>query len=127
MGYPGHPPYPGYPPPPAKPPRSTADLTISIILMVLTVVVGAGGAFMGLLMLAFLDYCPPETCSVEGAVTSVLTAVAAAALVVIAGIIVTIITLVRRKPGWPFALGTFVLCMAVLFIGGVAFFAAVGG
>ncbi|BBY64653.1 hypothetical protein [Mycolicibacterium helvum] len=119
--------YPGYPPPPATPPRSAADLTISIILMVLTVLMGACGAFLGLFMLAFLDYCPPATCSVEGAVTSVLSAVAIAALVVVAGSIVTIVALARRKRAWPFAVGTLVLCLAALFFGGVAFSVAVGG
>ncbi|NTY59397.1 hypothetical protein [Mycolicibacterium sphagni] len=127
MGYPGYPPYPGYPAPPAEPPRSAADVTISIIVMVLTVLVGACGAFLGLFLLAFLDSCPPATCSVEGAVTSVLTGVAVAALVVVAGIIVTIVALVRRKRAWPFAVGTFALCLVVLFVGGVAFFASVGG
>jgi hypothetical protein len=127
MGYPGYAPYPGYPPPPAEPPRSAADLTISIVLMVLTVVVGAGGAFLGLFFLAFLDHCPPATCSVEGAVTSVLSAVAIMALVGLAGIVVTIIQLARRKRGWPFAVGTLVLCLVVLFFGGVAYVAAVGG
>ncbi|MBB3601769.1 ABC-type multidrug transport system permease subunit [Mycolicibacterium sp. BK556] len=127
MGYPGYAPYPGYPPPPAVPPRSAADLTISIILMVVTVLVGAGGAFLGLFSIAFLDYCPPMTCSAEGAVTSVLSALAITALVGLAGIIVTIVQLARRKPGWPFATGTLVLSVAVLFVGGVAYVAAVGG
>ncbi|AQT81740.1 hypothetical protein B1R94_24555 [Mycolicibacterium litorale] len=126
MGHPGYPPYPGYPPP-AVPPRSAADLTISIIVMVLTVMVGAGSAFLGLLSLAFLDYCPPATCSVEGAVTAVLTAVGIAALVGLAGIIVTIVQLARRKTAWPFAVGTLVLCLVVLFFGGMAYSMAVGG
>jgi hypothetical protein len=122
MGYPGYP-----PPPPAKPQRSAADLTISIILIVSTVVIGAGGAFLGLFSLAFLDYCPPETCSVDGAVTAVTTAVGIAALVGLVGIIVTIVQLVRHKPAWPFAAGTLALCLAVLLFGGMAYSAAVGG
>lgn len=126
MGYPGYAPYPGYPPP-AEPPRSAADLTISIILMVSTVIVGACGAFLGLFSLAFLDHCPPATCSVEGAVTSLLSALAIMALVGLAGIVVTIVQLARRKRGWPFAAGTLVLCLVVLFFGGLAYVAAVGG
>jgi hypothetical protein len=128
MGYPGYPPpYPGYPPAPAKPPRSAADLTISIILLVLTVVVGAVGAFLGMFSLAFLDSCPPATCSVEGAVTAVMTGVGAAALVGVVGIIVTVVVLVARKKAWPYAVGTLVLTLAALFFGGVGFYAAVGG
>jgi hypothetical protein len=127
MGYPGYPPYPGSPPPPATPPRSAADLTIAIILMVLTVLVGACGVFLGLLSLAFLDYCPPATCSVDGAVSAVLTAVAIATLVAMVGIILTTVALARRKRAWPFAVGTFVLCLVALFFGGAAYTVAVGG
>ncbi|MCV7176211.1 hypothetical protein [Mycolicibacterium sphagni] len=128
MGYPGYPPpYPGYPPAPAKPPRSAADLTISIILLALTVVVGAGGAFLGLFSLAFLDNCPPATCSVEGAVTAVMTGVGVAALVALIGIIVTIVVLVAHKKAWPYAVGTLALTLAALFFGAVGFSAAVGG
>ena len=65
MGYPGYAPYPGYPPPPAKPPPSAADLAISIILLVVTVVVGVGGGFLGLFELASVNVCPRATCSVE--------------------------------------------------------------
>jgi len=122
---PGYPAYPGYPP--AKPKVSTADLTVSIIVMVLTALLSTTAGFLGLLSLAFLDYCPPETCSAEGAVGAVLTALAIAGLVTVAGIIVTIVQLVRRKVAWPFAVGTLVLCLVVLAMGGVGYIAAVGG
>lgn len=130
MGYPGYPPHPAYqayPAYPAKPPRSAADLTISIIFMVLTVVVGAGAAFLGLFSLAFLDYCPPATCSAEGAVTAVMTSVAVAAGLGVIGIVIAIVQLARRKLAWPFAVGTLVLCLIVLLFGGVAYYSAVGG
>ena len=129
MGYPhpGHPPYPGYPPAPATPPRSTSDLTISIVVLVFTALMGVGAVFMGIFSLAFLDYCPPATCSAEGAATAVMTALAAAALVGLAGMIVTIVRLVRHKKAWPFAVGTLGLCLVVLFFGGMAYSLAVGG
>lgn len=126
-GYPGYPGDPGYPPPPAKPPRSAADVTISIIVLVFTALLGVGAVFMGIFSLAFLDYCPPATCSVEGAVTAVMGALAVAALVGLAGMIVTIVHLVRHKTAWPFAVGTLGLCLVVLFFGGMAYSAAVGG
>ncbi|MCX2928854.1 hypothetical protein ORI20_01110 [Mycobacterium sp. CVI_P3] len=126
MAYPGYQPHPGHPPP-AKPPRSAADLAISITVMVLTVVFGAAGAVLGLFALAFLDYCPPATCSVDGAVTAVMTAVGIAALVGLVGMIVTIVALARRKRAWPFAVGTLALCVVVFFFGGMAYSAAVGG
>ena len=123
MGYP----YPGYPPPPAKPPRSTADLTISSVVLVVTALLGIGAVFMGIFSLAFLDYCPPATCSAEGAVTAVMSALAVAALVGVVGMIVTIVRLVRHKTAWPFAAGTLGLCLVVLFVGGMAYSVAVGG
>ena len=124
MGYP----HPGYPPyPPAKPPRSTSDLTISIVVLVFTALLGIGAVVMGVFSLAFLDYCPPATCSAEGAATAVMTALGVAALVGLAGMIVTIVQLVRRKPAWPFAVGTMALCLVVLFFGGMGYSAAVGG
>jgi len=124
MGYP----HPGYPPyPPAKPPRSTSDLTISIVVLVFTALLGIGAVGMGVFSLAFLDYCPPATCSAEGAATAVMTALGVAALVGLAGMIVTIVQLVRRKTAWPFAVGTLGLCLVVLFFGGMGYSAAVGG
>jgi hypothetical protein len=55
-----------------KPPISATDLWISVAALTLTVLVGAVGAAGGLFSLAFLDYCPPESCSANGAATAVL-------------------------------------------------------
>jgi type IV secretory pathway VirB2 component (pilin) len=57
----------------------------------------------------------------------VLTAVAIATLVAVVGIVVTSVALARHKRAWPFAVGTFVLCLAALFFGGAAYSVAVGG
>jgi len=114
------------PPPPRKPPVSAVDLTASIVALVLTVLVCAGAAVMGLLLLAFLDHCPPQTCSVDGAVTAVGTALVAALAVGIGGAIATVVALVRRRPAWPFAVGTLVLCGVVCVAGGAGYSAAVG-
>jgi hypothetical protein len=56
-----------------------------------------------------------------------MTALAVAALVGLAGMIVTIVRLVRHKTAWPFAVGTLGLCLVVLFFGGMAYSVAVGG
>lgn len=125
MGYPT-PPMPQVPPP-HKPPPSSVDVTISIVGLVLTVLLGAGAVFLGIFSLAFLDYCPPASCSVEGAVTAVMTALGIAALVGLTGLVVTIVRLVRHKLAWPFAVGTLALCVVVLLGGGAAYSAAVGG
>lgn len=116
---------PGYPP--RKPPASAADVTISIVALVVTVLVGAASAFFGFFSLAFLDYCPPESCSVEGAVSAVMTALAIAAGAGIIGSVATIVQLVRHKLAWPFAVGTLVLCAGIIAVGAVGFVAAVGG
>jgi hypothetical protein len=114
------------PPPPRKPPISTADLTVSIIALVLTVLVGAGAAVMGFFFLAFLDHCPPDTCSAEGAVTAVGTGLVVALAIGIVGAVITIVALVRRKAAWPFALGTLFLCGMSCLIGLAGYFSAVG-
>ena len=56
-----------------------------------------------------------------------MTALGVAALVGLAGMIVTIVSLVRHKTAWPYAVGTLGLCLVVLFFGGMAYSAAVGG
>ena len=122
MGYP----YPGYPPP-AQPQKSaTTDITISIIVLVCTALLGVAAVFFGIFSLAFLDYCPPATCSAEGAATAVMTALAIAAAVGLAGMIVTIVMMARHKRSWPYAVGTLALCLIVLFFGGLGYSAAVG-
>jgi hypothetical protein len=118
--------YPSWPPVPAKRPVPAADLTISIIALVLTVVLGVCAAVMGLFLVAFIDYCPPETCSIDGAVTAVGTALMIAFVVGLAGTVVTVVQLVRRSPAWPFAVGTLVLCGVVCVLGGVGYGVAVG-
>jgi hypothetical protein len=118
--------YPRYPPPPAKPPIATTDLVISIGALILTVAFGVVAAAMGLFSLAFLDSCPPETCSAEGAATAVWIALLAALAIGVVGLVVTVIQLVRRKPGWPFAVATFVLCVIAVVAGGVGYAMAVG-
>jgi hypothetical protein len=121
MGYPVR-----WPSRPTKPPLSAADLTISIGALILTVLLGIAAAFFGLFSLAFLDHCPPETCSVDGAFTAVATALGVALLVGIAGLAVTVAQLIRRRPAWPFAVGALVLCTIVCVLGGIGYAVAVG-
>jgi hypothetical protein len=119
--------YPSYPPPrPQKPPIATSDLVISIGALILTVAFGVVAAAMGVFSLAFLDSCPPESCSTEDAVTAVGTALLAAFAIGVVGLVVTVIQLIRRKPGWPFAVATFGLCALAVVLGGVGYTMAVG-
>lgn len=117
-----------YPSPePSKPPRSVADMTVSLILLALTVLLGAVAAFFGLLSLAFLDNCPPATCSADGAVFSVLVSLVTAGGAGILGLTLTVIRLSRRKIAWPYALVTLGVCTLALVAGGAGFVTAVGG
>jgi hypothetical protein len=120
--------HPGYlPPRPSKPPIATADLSICVGVIALTVVFGVIAAGMGLFSLAFLDNCPPQSCSAQGAATAVGTALLAAFAVGVVGLALTVIRLYRRRPGWPFAVATFVLCALAVVLGGVGYATAVGG
>lgn len=114
------------PPRPAKPPMSVVDLVVSILAIVLTAAFGVVAAAMGVFLLAFLDHCPPETCSADGAATAVGTALGVALVVGVLGSVATIVALVRRKLAWPWAVGTMVLCGVSCLLGGVGYFSAVG-
>ena len=110
------------PPPPRT---NAADLTVSILLIVLTVLTVGAGALMGLFSLTFLDHCPPATCSVDGAVTASMTTVAIGAPVGFAGIVTTIVRLATRKRAWPWAVGTLAACAAVFVVGAFVYTGAV--
>ena len=118
----------GYPPPtPARPPLSSGDLAASISALVLTYVGGGVAAFFAVFALAFTDYCPPATCHIDAGINAMAAGFIAAALVALAGTVVTVIRLVKRLRAWPFAVGTLVLC-AVLCIGAIGgYIAAFGG
>lgn len=116
---------PGYRAP--KPPIATTDLVVSIGGIVVTVMFGVAAAGMGVFSLAFLDNCPPESCSAEGAATAVWTALLAAFAIGVLGVVVTVVALYRRKPGWPFAVATFGLCVLAVVLGAVGYATAVGG
>lgn len=99
----------------------------SIIALLLAALMLAFGSFFGLMMLAFLDYCPPASCSVDGAVFSVLGAIGLAVAVGVTGLVITVVRLARRATAWPVAVGTLGACFVVLGVGFFAFTIAVGG
>ena len=101
-------------------------MAVSIVLLVVAAVGWAVGAGMEFLLLAFTDYCPPEHCSEQGAVTSVVASVSIAAAAVIVGCVVTIIRMVRRRSSWPFAVATLALALVAEVGGVVGYFVAVG-
>ncbi len=96
------------------------------MVVALTVLMGAAAVAFGVFSLAFLDNCPPETCSADGAVSAVFTALLVAAGVGVIGLVLTVVALVRRATAWPYALATFVLCALTLLLGALGYGAAVG-
>lgn len=118
----------GYPPqPPAERPISRGDLAVSITALVLTVAGGAVAAFFGIFFMAFTDHCPPETCHIDTGVTAMFTGFTVAAVLWLAGTVLTIVRLVRRSAAWPFAVGTLALCAAACIAGIGGYLVAVGG
>lgn len=113
------------PPRPPRPPVPGADIAISIIVLVLTALMIAAGGFFGLFSLAFLDHCPPESCSEQGAVNAVGNALFAAVGIGVVGLTTTAVQLSRRRRGWPIATATLVLCLIAFVIGGVGYSMAV--
>lgn len=115
------------PPPHYPTPRRRPDVP-AIVLLSLAWVVALGGGFLGLLLLAFFDSCPPATCSRNGAVGSVAGGVGGAFAV---ALLTTLVVVVRSRQvvprrAWPWALGGLLLVL-VLDVAGVAgFFAASG-
>jgi len=126
-GYGQPPEYPGGYPPPRKPPIDTTDRVVSIIAIVLTVL-GAGVAvFLAVFMMAFTDYCPPETCHIDQGVTLAFAGFGVGAVIAIAGIATTVIRLIRRLRAWPIAVATLVLTGVACVLGMAGYIASVGG
>jgi hypothetical protein len=116
----------GYPAPSSKPAMSGPDLAVSITALVLTVLLGIATAVLGMFSLAFLDHCPPESCSADDAFTAVATALVIAMAIGAVGLVATIVALYRRRRAWPFAIATLVLCLIAFVLGGVGYAVAVG-
>ncbi|MFC4948363.1 hypothetical protein [Pseudonocardia sp. GCM10023141] len=113
--------------PAVKPPLIAWDVTLSVIALALTGLLVAGGVVIGFFSVAFLDHCPPERCSAEGAWTAVGIALLVAVVIGLAGMVVAIVRITRRRISWPFAVGALLLCVATLVAGIAGYAAAVGG
>ncbi|MCV7227352.1 hypothetical protein H7J73_15060 [Mycolicibacterium komossense] len=105
---------------------SGRDLGISVTAIALTVIFAGLVALIGFFSLAFLDSCQPAYCSAGGAVTAVVITVLTLAAVGLAGVVITIVRLVQRKPAWPFAVGMFGLCMLTCVLGSTGYVMATG-
>jgi hypothetical protein len=112
--------------PGSKPARRGWDVALSIVLTIVAVVGWGVAAGMEFMFLAFTDYCPPERCSAGHAATSVLVSVWVAAACAVIGCVATIVRLVRRRSGWPYAVATLASSALAELLGVVGYFAAVG-
>jgi hypothetical protein len=117
---------PARPVPGPKPPLITWDVVLSVVLLVLAALLVAFGVLFGIFSVAFLDYCPPDRCSAGGAFAAVGIALLVAVVIVIAGLVFTILRIMRRRISWPFAAGALVLCALALLGGAGGYGLAVG-
>jgi hypothetical protein len=103
------------------------DVALAVLLLVLAGITGVFGAFLGVFTLAFLDYCPPASCSADGAVAALFGAGTVALLLVVAGVIAVVVTLRSRRRAWWVGLVAFVLVIVAWVVGFVLFGVAIGG
>lgn len=103
------------------------DIAVSVTALVFTVLLGGFAVLAGIFSLAFLDYCPPESCSADGAFTAVATTLLALGIIAVAGLILTIVRLARKRMSWPYSVGTLALCMITCAVGVAMYAAAVSG
>jgi uncharacterized membrane protein len=106
--------------------RKGWDIALSVFLLLLAAVVGVVGTILAFVSIAFIDNCPPETCSVDGAVGAQFTAALVVILAFVAGLIATIVALATRRRGWWLGLVTVFLVLLSWVLGFVGYFAAVG-
>lgn len=124
----------GYPnlggPPPvipgAKPPLAKWDVALCAVLLIVSALGWIAAAGTELFVMAFTDYCPAATCNANNAFVSIVVALSAAAAVIVLGVLLAIIRIVRRRPGWPFAAATLLLSLVAEALGFVGYVAAVG-
>ena len=106
--------------------RKGWDIALSVFLLVLAATVGIVGGILAFFSIAFIDNCPPETCSADGAVSAQFTAALVVILAFVVGLIATIVALASRRRGWWVALLTVVIILIIWVLGFVGYFAAVG-
>ena len=102
------------------------DLAFTITLLVIGWALLVCYAVVGLFLLAFLDHCPPESCSTDGAVNAVFLGglVALGLLVVLC--IVALVRLIGRRSAWWVGLIAILAVAGGGALGILRYFAAVG-
>ncbi|BBG01097.1 hypothetical protein C8E95_6315 [Pseudonocardia autotrophica] len=102
------------------------DVALSGIALALTGMLVALGVFGGIFLMAFLDYCPPKTCSSSRILVSVAGSLVVAAAAGIAGLAMTVLRIVERRVSWPFALITLAIVATAIGFGAADYTSAIG-
>ncbi|MFP5072492.1 hypothetical protein ACLFMI_22850 [Pseudonocardia nantongensis] len=117
-----------------RPPHSGAvrrplvrwDVALSGCALALTGMLIALGMFGGVFLVAFLDYCPPKTCSSSQILVSVAGSLAVAVAAGIAGLAMTVLRIVERRISWPFAVIALVITVVAIAFGALDYVSAIG-
>ncbi|GAB3611163.1 MULTISPECIES: hypothetical protein [Humibacter] len=109
-----------------KPPYLVWDIIISVVVWLVTGAFISIASFAAIFGLAFLDYCPPQSCSSEAAVACLFAAGAASVVVALAGFVGGLVRMLRRASSWWITLGAFVLCVACWMVGFISAWRAIG-
>ncbi|RUQ98251.1 DUF6264 family protein [Labedella endophytica] len=97
---PAGPPAPREPHPPRASGGRTADVIVSVLLMVGGVIVFGSLAFLPLFIAAFADSCTAESCDADLMMTGAYVGLIAPPLLFLAAVIWGLIRLARRKTAW---------------------------
>jgi hypothetical protein len=109
-----------------NPARAGWDVAVSIVLLVVNAAGWVAATGVQFLMLAFTDYCPPERCSEQRAIASLVVSVSTAAASAVIGGIITVIRIIQRRPAWRYAAAALALSTVAEVLGFVGYVAAVG-
>ncbi|MEQ3554422.1 hypothetical protein WIS52_28485 [Pseudonocardia nematodicida] len=102
------------------------DVALSGFALALTGMLIALGVFGGVFLMAFLDYCPPRTCSSLNILVSVGGSLVVAVAAGIAGLAMTVLRIVERRVSWPFAAVTLLIAAAAIAFGAADYTTAIG-
>ncbi|MQY29826.1 hypothetical protein [Nocardia aurantia] len=104
-------PYPGPPPGGTTPPVIGWDVAVSVCLLVVSFLGCSMVTLAGLFLFAFADYCPPETCHPDRAVTWLGLGLALSAVALVIGSVAVTVSVTRRRISWPVAVIVTVVCV----------------
>lgn len=102
------------------------DVTLSGTALALAGILVALGVFGAVFLVAFLDHCPPRTCSSSQLFVSVGCSLVVAVAAGVAGLAMTVLRVVERRISWPFAVATLVVVGAAIAIGAADYTSVIG-